>query len=147
MAWQADAGKLWIQSNRIGALMRIDPNTWEVGYIMAESRLPLFAERLHGIEYDNGFIWQVTEHQKPGTTGYEGYTPSLIKYDIKTGQLVEVVEFVPGSYDIHDMAIYNDVFYALMRASIRDGQSTIPSIRVRAGHLTAHRPVIFSASI
>jgi hypothetical protein len=75
--------------------------------------MPGVAERLHGIAYDNGSIWQVTGHQKEGTTGYEGYTPGLVKYDIKTGSVVELVEFVPGSCDIHDVTIRNGQLYGV----------------------------------
>jgi hypothetical protein len=115
MAWQTDAGagKIWIFANRLGSLIRIDPKTWEVDYQIPTTRMAGLSERLHGIEYDNGFIWQVTGRQKQGTSGYEGYTPGLVKYDIKTGRVVEIVEFVPGSCDIHDVAIRNGQFYGV----------------------------------
>jgi hypothetical protein len=54
------------------------------------TRVPGLAERLHGIAYDNGFIWQVTGHQKEGTTGYEGYTPGLVKYEATRGQVDQI---------------------------------------------------------
>ena len=97
MTWQPDGGKIWIDANRLQALIRIDPKTWEVDYIFPTTHAPGLSERLHGIAYDNDFIWQVNGHQKEGTTGYEGYTPGLVKYDIKTSQVVQTVEFVPGS--------------------------------------------------
>jgi len=52
--------------------MRIDPKTWEVDYMFPATRLPDISQRLHGIAYDNGFIWQVNGRQKPGTSDYEG---------------------------------------------------------------------------
>lgn len=113
MTWQADVGKIWIDANRLAALIRIDPKTWEVDYMFPTTRVPGLAQRLHGIAYDNGFIWQVTGHQKEGTTGYEGYTPGLVKYDAKTGQVVQVVEFVPGSCDMHDVAVYKGQLYGV----------------------------------
>jgi hypothetical protein len=113
LTWQADVGKIWIDSNRLAALIRIDPKTWEVDYIFPATRAPGLAERLHGIAFDDGFIWQVTGRQKEGTAGYEGYTPGLVKYDIKTGQVVQVVEFVPGSCDLHDVAVYNGQLYGV----------------------------------
>ena len=88
MTWQEDVAKIWIDANRLQAMIRIDPKTWEVDYLIPTTHLPGISERLHGIAYDNGFIWQVTGHQKEGSTGYEGYTPGLIKYDIKTGQVI-----------------------------------------------------------
>jgi hypothetical protein len=75
--------------------------------------LPDLKDRIHGIEYDNGYLWQVTGTQKPDVANYEGYTPKLIKYDIKTGAVVELVEFLPGTCDPHDIAIHNGVFYGV----------------------------------
>ncbi len=112
MAWQADAGKIWIDANRLQAMIRIDPKTWEVDYIIPTARIPGW-ERLHGITYESGFIWQVTGHQKEGTGDYEGYTPGLLKYDVKTGQVAELIEFVPGSCDMHDVAIRNGQLYGV----------------------------------
>ena len=106
MSWQQDEQKIWIASNRLGTILRIDPKTWEVDYMFPATRVPALAERLHGIAYDNGFIWQVNGHQEPGTTGSEGYTPGLIKYDIKTGQVVEQIVFEPGSCDMHDVTVH-----------------------------------------
>ena len=40
MTWQADAGKIWIDSNRLEALIRIDPKTWEVDYMFPTTRVP-----------------------------------------------------------------------------------------------------------
>lgn len=112
MSWQRDAAKIWIASNRLQTIMRIDPKTWEVDHMFPTTRGPL-AERLHGIAYDNGFIWQVNGHQAPGSTGYEGYTPGLIKYDINTGQVVEQVVFEPGSCDMHDVTVNNGQLYGV----------------------------------
>jgi hypothetical protein len=113
VAWQN--GKLWISSNRLESLVRIDPKTWMVDYMFPHTFLPDLKDRIHGIEYDNdtGYLWQVSGTQKPDVPNYEGYTPKLIKYDIKTGQVAEIVEFVPGSCDPHDLAIHNGVFYGV----------------------------------
>ena len=113
MSWQQDEGKIWIASNRLQTIMRIDPKTWNVDYMFPTTRVPALAERLHGIAYDNGFIWQVNGHQAPGSTGYEGYTPGLIKYDIKTGQVVEQVVFEPGSCDMHDVTVNKGQLYGV----------------------------------
>src|SRR5277367_4598425 len=111
MAWEN--GQLWIYANRLEVLMRIDPKSWQVDYIFPVTRIPGLSERLHGIEWDNGFIWQVTGTQKPDVPGYEGYTPGLVKYEIKTGQVVQIVEFVPGSCDLHDVAVADGVLYGI----------------------------------
>ena len=113
MSWQQDSKKIWIASNRLQTIMRIDPATWDVDYMFPTTRVAGLSERLHGIAYDNGFIWQVNGRQKPGTSDYEGYTPGLVKYDIKTGQVVEVVEFVPGSCDMHDVTVHNGQLYGV----------------------------------
>ena len=48
LAWQD--GKLWIDSNRLGCLVRIDPKTWQTEYMFQASRMPIWSQRLHGIE-------------------------------------------------------------------------------------------------
>jgi hypothetical protein len=113
MAWQREGSKIWIDANRLESIIRIDPKTWEVDYEFPSTRIPGLAERLHGIEYDDGFIWQVTGHQKEGTSDYEGYTPGLVKYDVSTGQVVQTVEFVPGSCDMHDVCVHNGQLYGV----------------------------------
>ena len=108
MAW--DGSKLWAYANRLEALIRIDPKSWQVDWL-----IPVTNEigRLHGITYDNGSIWQVCGTQKPDVIGYDGYTPGLVRYDIKSGKAVEVVDFVPGSCDIHDVTIHNGQLYGV----------------------------------
>ena len=55
MTWQADARKIWIEANRLDALIRIDPKTWEVDYMFPTTRVP--GLRLHGIAYDERYLW------------------------------------------------------------------------------------------
>jgi hypothetical protein len=113
LAWQN--GKLWISSNRLESLVRIDPETWLVDYMFPHTMMPDLKDRIHGIEYDDstGYLWQVSGTQREDVPNYEGYTPKLIKYDIKTGDVVELIEFLPGSCDPHDIAIHNGVFYGV----------------------------------
>jgi hypothetical protein len=112
LAWQD--GKLWISSNRLESLVRLDPKSWQVDYMFPHTSLPDLKDRIHGIEYDpKGFLWQVAGHQKPDVPGYDGYTPALVRYDIKTGAVVEIVEFVPGSCDMHDVALRDGVLYGV----------------------------------
>jgi hypothetical protein len=113
LAWQD--GKLWIDSNRLGCIVRMDPKTWTVEYMFQASRMPIWSQRLHGMEIDTqtGYLWQVCGFQKPDVPGYAGYTPGLLKYDTRSGQVLERVEFVPGSCDMHDMAIHNGQFYGI----------------------------------
>jgi hypothetical protein len=110
LAWEdADGGRLWIQSNRLEALVRMNPVTWECDYMFPAARV----DRLHGIEVDGGFIWQVYGTQDPRVPGYDGYTPGLIKYDIKSGAPVAFVDFVPGSCDMHDVCVYKGELYGV----------------------------------
>jgi hypothetical protein len=108
MSWQN--GKLWLYANRIEQLMRIDPKSWQVDYMFSTTTL---RGRLHGIECDGDHIWQVCGAQDPKVQGYEGYTPGLVKYDIATGKVVQMVDFVPGSCDIHDVAVRGGILYGV----------------------------------
>ena len=108
MSWQN--GKLWLYANRIEQLMRIDPKSWQVDYMFSATTL---RGRLHGIECDGDHIWQVCGAQDPKVPGYEGYTPGLVKYDIASGKVVQMVDFVPGSCDIHDVAVRGGMLYGV----------------------------------
>ena len=112
VAWQN--GKLWISSNRLESLVRVDPKTWVVDYMFPHTFLPDLKDRIHGIEYDDatGFLWQVSGTQKPDMPGYEGYTAKLVKYDTKNGEVMEIVELERGC-DPHDITIHNGIFYGI----------------------------------
>jgi hypothetical protein len=72
--------------------------------------------RLHGITYDpreGGVLWQVCGTQKPDVIGYEGYTPGLVKYDPRSGKVLEIVDFEPGSCDIHDVTVLDGQLYGV----------------------------------
>lgn len=107
-AWEN--GKLWLAADRLGCLMKIDPKTWQVEYMFRET---LLFPRLHGIEYDDGYIWQVCGAQKAGTYDYAGYTPGLVKYDIETGQVVEIVTLPQGKVDMHDVAVHKGQLFGV----------------------------------
>jgi hypothetical protein len=112
VAWQD--GKLWVSSNRLESLVRIDPKTWAVDWMFPHTWQPDLKDRIHGIEYDDatGYLWQVTGTQDPNVPGYNGYTPKLVKYDTKTGEVMEIVVLEKGC-DPHDIAIHNGVFYGV----------------------------------
>jgi hypothetical protein len=110
LAWEnSESGRLWIQSNRLEALVRVNPVTWECDFMFPAARV----DRLHGIEVDGNFIWQVYGTQDPKVPGYQGYTPGLVKYDIKKGEPVEFVDFVPGSCDMHDVCVLDGQLYGV----------------------------------
>jgi hypothetical protein len=108
MGWED--GKLWLYANRMEVIMRIDAKTWETDFIFPVTR---DIGRLHGIECDNGIIWQVCGTQDPKVGGYEGYMPGLVKYDARSGNVLEIVDFVPGSCDIHDVAVHDGGLYGV----------------------------------
>ena len=57
MGWED--GKLWAYANRMEAIIRIDPKSWEVDTLFPVTRA---IGRLHGITFDpreGGIIWQV----------------------------------------------------------------------------------------
>jgi len=110
MGWQD--GKLWLYANRMESIIRIDAKSWETDIIWPATRA---IGRLHGIEFTmengQGIVWQVCGTQT--TPGYEGYTPGLVKYDAMTGKVLQIVDFVPGSCDMHDVCVMNGQLYGV----------------------------------
>jgi len=97
--WQD--GKLWALSNRLHAIMRIDPVTWTAEFLIPLSNL---APRYHGIAWDNGTIWAVTGNNGKGIKDAE---LGLHRYDAANGRLLEIVDFVPGSSDPHGLTMHD----------------------------------------
>ena len=95
--------KLWVLSNRLNAILRVDPKSW-----IAEFEIPLSAQfaRYHAIAWDNGAIWAVTGND---STSFATGKPGLVKYDATTGMMLEIVEFVPGSADPHGLVLHDGV--------------------------------------
>jgi hypothetical protein len=112
VAWQN--GKLWISSNRLESLVKIDPKTWQVEYMFPHTFLPDLKDRIHGIEYDPGSdtLWQVSGTQDPNMPGYNGYIAKLVQYNLKSGEVMQIVELERGC-DPHDIAIHNGIFYGV----------------------------------
>ena len=97
-------GKLWIVANRLRGNLRVDAATWT-----PEFMIPIYTTgdllRWHDITFDDqGFLWQINGNDsfKP-----EDGKPGLIKYDVKTGQVEELVEFEPGSCDPHGLEFHD----------------------------------------
>jgi hypothetical protein len=99
--WQD--GKLWIASLRLHGILRVDPQTWAPEFLIPVV-LPPDRSRLHGIAWDNGALWIVTGNDSKSFA--EG-RPGLAKYDAATGELLETVDFVPGSADPHGLAMHD----------------------------------------
>ena len=101
---QWHGAKLWIVANRMYGILRVDPATW-----MPEYFIPIYTtdelKRWHDIAFDDqGFLWQVNGND---SFRYEDGKPGLIKYDAKTGQVLELVNFVPGSCDPHGLEFHD----------------------------------------
>ena len=97
-------GKLWIVANRPRLLLRVDPKTWA-----PEAAIPIYAPadkpRWHDMTFDaDGNIWQVTGND---SKSYKEGRPGLVKYDARTGELLETAEFQEGTADPHGLAMHN----------------------------------------
>ena len=106
-------GKLWIVSNRLRGILRVDPKTW-----VPEFMIPFSAARWHGSAWDSshpgGAMWMITGTseinrfiRQPDGTLKHTTTVGLVKYDATTGQLLETAEFAQGSADAHGLDMYN----------------------------------------
>jgi hypothetical protein len=94
-------GKLWLVSNRLRGIVRVDPKTWIPDFYVPE---PPEYDRFHAIAWDNGTIWQVA-----GNTSMNPHENKvhLIRYDIETGNVIEIADFPPGSADPHGLCMHN----------------------------------------
>lgn len=96
-------GKLWIVSNRMHGLLRVDPKTWTPEYFI---QAPTDFERFHDCAWDNGTIWHVAGNASRNPSEH---TASLIRYDAATGDVIEIVDLLPGSADPHALVVHNGV--------------------------------------
>jgi len=97
-------GKLWIVANRTHGNLRVDPVTWAPEFI-----IPIYTtdelKRWHDITFDDqGYLWQVNGND---SFHYAGGKPGLIKYNASTGEVLELVEFEPGSCDPHGLEFHD----------------------------------------
>ena len=100
--WQG--GKLWIAALRPKLLIRVDPKTWAPEVAIAAINSP-DKPRSHDLTFDaNGDIWLVTGND---SRNYKEGKPGLTKYDGKTGQVIGMYDFLPGSADPHGLEFHN----------------------------------------
>jgi hypothetical protein len=97
-------GKLWISSLRLRGNLRVDPKTWQ-----PEFMIPFYQSypdwiRYHGIAVQDGTMWQVIGND---STGPGDYKSGLVRYDLQSGRVLELVEFQPGSSDPHGLAVHD----------------------------------------
>lgn len=97
-------GKLWIASLRLRGNLCVDPETWQ-----PEFMIPFYQSypdwvRYHGIAIQDGTLLQVIGNN---STSYKNYKPGIVRQDLKTGRVLEMIELVPGSSDPHGLAIHD----------------------------------------
>ncbi len=92
-------GKLWIVANRIRAVLRVDPKTWEPEFIIPIHQAP-GRMRFHGVAWDNGAIWQVVGND---SKNYAEGRPGLVK--VRSGHRKGARDrgFPPNSSDPHGL--------------------------------------------
>jgi hypothetical protein len=100
-------GKLWVVSTRLRGMVRIDVDSWQPELVIPYD----CGKRHHDMAFDDdGNIWLVTGNQS--STKFAEGEFGLAKYDSSTGQLMETVEFEPGSADPHGLEFHNGVLYS-----------------------------------
>jgi len=95
-------GFLWVTANRPRAILRIDPKTWTVSYLIPFG-LPEGLTRYHGCAVLGDSMYMVSGGES--RTYAEGQT-NLIRYDLATGVIREIIDFAPGSCDPHGLAVH-----------------------------------------
>ncbi len=95
--------KLWISSLRLRGNLRVDPVTWQPEYMIPFYQSHPNWIRYHGIAIQDGTMLQVIGNNSPG---YKDYRPGLVRHDLATGRVLEIIEFLPGSSDPHGLAVY-----------------------------------------
>jgi hypothetical protein len=99
-----DNGKLWLSSLRLRGNLRVDPKTWQPEFMIPFYQSFPDRVRYHGIALDNGTMWQVIGND---SKSFKEGKPGLVRYDASTGQVLEVVDFLPGSSDPHGLAMHD----------------------------------------
>ena len=98
-------GYLWLTANREQAILRIDPKQWKVDFVIP-FQLPQGITRYHGCAVLDGAMYMVSGGESRTYTEGQTY---LLKYDLLTGKLAEVILFKPGSCDPHGLAVRNGI--------------------------------------
>ncbi len=97
-------GKLWIVANRTHGNLRVDPVTWAPEFIIPIYTTDEF-KRWHDITFDDqGYLWQINGND---SFKYADGKPGLIKYNAATGEVLELVDFEPGSCDPHGLEFHD----------------------------------------
>jgi hypothetical protein len=96
-------GHLWVTANREQGILKIHPDRWTVDFVIPFA-LPQGLTRYHGCAVLDGAMYMVSGGES--NTYAEGQT-NLIKYDLATGTIAEVIVFKSGSCDPHGLTVRN----------------------------------------
>jgi hypothetical protein len=94
---------LWASSNRERAILRIDPHSWTVDFVIPFA-LPEGLTRYHGCAVLDGSMYMVSGGESK--TYMEGQT-CLVRYDLASGDIQEIIELAAGSCDPHGLAVHD----------------------------------------
>lgn len=96
-------GKLWIAALRLRGNIRVDPLTFQPDFMIPFYQAPE-RNRYHDITVEGESMWQVVGND---CGSHQEYRPALVRYELATGKVQEVVDFLPGSCDPHGLALHN----------------------------------------
>lgn len=102
-------GKLWIVNNRMHSIVCVNPESWNI-----DTQIPIAApmglSRYHDITFDqDGSLLQVIANE---STGYRDTKAALVRYNVATGEPIELISLVDGSCDPHGLENHNGVLVA-----------------------------------
>ena len=102
-------GRLWIVNNRMHSIVCVNPKNWSV-----ETQFPIAAPmgltRYHDITFDqDGTLLQVIAN---ASTGIHDSTSALLRYNVNTGEPIELITLIEGSCDPHGLENHNGVLVA-----------------------------------
>jgi len=98
-------GYLWVTANREQAILRIDPKHWTVDFVIP-FQLPQGITRYHGCAVLDDAMYMVSGGESRTYTEGQTY---LLKYDLVTGKIAEVILFASGSCDPHGLTARNGI--------------------------------------
>ncbi len=100
-------GHLWVTANRPRAILKIDPRSWTVDYLIPFG-LPEGLTRYHGCAVLGDSMYMVSGGESR-TYADGGF--NLIRYDLATGVIREIYDFAPGSCDPHGLMAHEGKLY------------------------------------
>lgn len=96
-------GKLWIAALWLRAYVRVDAATWAPEFVIPFYLSP---ERngYQDITVEGDTVWQMVGND---CRRYGDFGPAQVRYELATGRVAEVVEFLSASCDPHGQALWD----------------------------------------